>query len=65
MVIIRLYFGALKVCDLYCGGVDAEKWDGAQIGHYIGIGTVSNILGLLSNLVHLCMGVLRMTRKTS
>lgn len=32
----------VKVCDLYCGGgVDAEKWDEAQIGHYIGIGTVS------------------------
>ncbi|KAF4367995.1 hypothetical protein F8388_002606 [Cannabis sativa] len=27
-----------KVCDLYCGeGVDTEKWDEAQIGHYIGI----------------------------
>ncbi|XP_020413561.1 mRNA cap guanine-N7 methyltransferase 2 isoform X2 [Prunus persica] len=26
------------VCELYCGGgVDAEKWDEAQIGHYIGI----------------------------
>ncbi|XP_037495049.1 mRNA cap guanine-N7 methyltransferase 2 isoform X3 [Jatropha curcas] len=26
------------VCDLYCGGsADAEKWDGAQFGHYIGI----------------------------
>lgn len=31
-----------KVCELYCGGgVDAEKWDEAQIGHYIGIGMVS------------------------
>ncbi|KAL0298970.1 UNVERIFIED_CONTAM: cap guanine-N7 methyltransferase 2 [Sesamum radiatum] len=27
-----------KVCDLYCGKVpDEEKWDEAQIGHYIGI----------------------------
>ncbi|KAL5709648.1 mRNA (guanine-N(7))-methyltransferase [Ranunculus cassubicifolius] len=27
-----------KVCDLYCGGgVDIDKWDEAQIGHYIGI----------------------------
>lgn len=27
------------MCDLYCGGgPDAEKWDGAQISHYIGIG---------------------------
>lgn len=26
------------VCDLYCGaGVDIDKWDEAQIGHYIGI----------------------------
>ncbi|KAF8397799.1 hypothetical protein HHK36_016722 [Tetracentron sinense] len=26
------------VCDLYCGGgVDTERWDEAQIGHYIGI----------------------------
>ncbi|XP_039023437.1 mRNA cap guanine-N7 methyltransferase 2-like isoform X1 [Hibiscus syriacus] len=26
------------VCDLYCGGgADAEKWDGPQIGHYVGI----------------------------
>ncbi|KAF2318424.1 hypothetical protein GH714_007131 [Hevea brasiliensis] len=31
------------VCDLYCGGgVDAEKWDGAQIGHYIGIDVSSS-----------------------
>jgi mRNA (guanine-N7-)-methyltransferase len=29
----------VKVCDLYCGGgVDIEKWDAAQITHYIGIG---------------------------
>lgn len=27
------------MCDLYCGKVpDEEKWDEAQIGHYIGIG---------------------------
>ncbi|KAJ4978179.1 hypothetical protein NE237_008959 [Protea cynaroides] len=26
------------VCDLYCGGgLDLDKWDEAQIGHYIGI----------------------------
>ncbi|EHA8586435.1 putative mRNA cap guanine-N7 methyltransferase 2 [Cocos nucifera] len=26
------------VCDLYCGGgADTDKWDEAQIGHYIGI----------------------------
>ncbi|XP_048326559.1 mRNA cap guanine-N7 methyltransferase 2 isoform X2 [Ziziphus jujuba] len=31
------------VCDLYCGGgVDAEKWDEAQIGHYIGIDASSS-----------------------
>jgi len=32
------------VCDLYCGpGADADKWDEAQIGHYIGIGAfISN-----------------------
>lgn len=29
----------MKVCELYCGGgVDADKWDEYQIGHYIGIG---------------------------
>lgn len=27
------------MCDLFCGQVpDEEKWDDAQIGHYIGIG---------------------------
>nr|XP_016498312.1 PREDICTED: mRNA cap guanine-N7 methyltransferase 2-like isoform X2 [Nicotiana tabacum] len=27
-----------SVCDMYCGKVaDVEKWDEAQIGHYIGI----------------------------
>ena len=37
--LIRFWFGSLKVCDLYCGGgFDAEKWDEALIGHYIGIG---------------------------
>ncbi|KAK6233876.1 hypothetical protein QUC31_006282 [Theobroma cacao] len=31
------------VCDLYCGGgADAEKWDGAQISHYIGIDGLSS-----------------------
>ncbi|KAI3864882.1 hypothetical protein MKX03_031557 [Papaver bracteatum] len=26
------------VCDLYCGaGIDTDKWDDSQIGHYIGI----------------------------
>ncbi|XP_048422163.1 mRNA cap guanine-N7 methyltransferase 2-like isoform X2 [Pyrus x bretschneideri] len=31
------------VCELYCGGgVDAEKWDDAQIGHYIGIDVSSS-----------------------
>ncbi|XP_024030386.1 mRNA cap guanine-N7 methyltransferase 2 isoform X1 [Morus notabilis] len=31
------------VCDLYCGGgVDADKWDEAQIGHYIGIDVSSS-----------------------
>ena len=30
-----------KVCDLYCdGGVDTDKWCDAQVGHYIGIGTL-------------------------
>ena len=34
-----------KVCDLYSGGgADAEKWDEAQIGHYIGIGIISFFL---------------------
>jgi hypothetical protein len=28
------------VCELFCGGgLDADKWDDAQIGHYMGIGT--------------------------
>ncbi|KAG0449460.1 hypothetical protein HPP92_027295 [Vanilla planifolia] len=27
-----------SVCDLYCGGgTDTDKWDEAQIGHYIGV----------------------------
>ncbi|KAI9387864.1 hypothetical protein POPTR_010G233100v4 [Populus trichocarpa] len=31
------------VCDLYCGGgVDIEKWDAAQITHYIGIDVASS-----------------------
>ncbi|PIN19360.1 mRNA (guanine-N(7)-)-methyltransferase [Handroanthus impetiginosus] len=31
------------VCDLYCGKVpDEEKWDEAQIGHYIGIDVVTS-----------------------
>ncbi|KAK1263339.1 mRNA cap guanine-N7 methyltransferase 2 [Acorus gramineus] len=31
------------VCDLYCGnGADADKWDDAQIGHYIGIDVTSS-----------------------
>ncbi|MQL92541.1 hypothetical protein Taro_025161 [Colocasia esculenta] len=31
------------VCDLYCGGgADTEKWDEAQIGHYIGIDASSS-----------------------
>lgn len=31
------------VCDLYCGGgADVEKWDEAQIGHYIGIDVSSS-----------------------
>uniref|UniRef100_A0A6N2M3Q9 mRNA (guanine-N(7))-methyltransferase n=1 Tax=Salix viminalis TaxID=40686 RepID=A0A6N2M3Q9_SALVM len=31
------------VCDLYCGGgVDIEKWDSAQITHYIGIDVASS-----------------------
>ncbi|KAK8275576.1 hypothetical protein V6Z12_D10G145400 [Gossypium hirsutum] len=34
----------MKVCDLYCGGgADAEKWDGAQISHYVGIDVSSRI----------------------
>ncbi|XP_028793427.1 mRNA cap guanine-N7 methyltransferase 2 isoform X2 [Neltuma alba] len=31
------------VCDLYCGGgADADKWDEAQIGHFIGIDAASS-----------------------
>ncbi|KAF3779180.1 mRNA cap guanine-N7 methyltransferase 2 [Nymphaea thermarum] len=31
------------VCDLYCGGgVDTDKWNEAQIGHYIGIDASSS-----------------------
>ncbi|KAJ4851569.1 hypothetical protein Tsubulata_034338 [Turnera subulata] len=31
------------VCDLYCGaGLDADKWDSAQINHYIGIDVPSS-----------------------
>ena len=33
------------VCELYCGKVaDEDKWDDAQIGHYIGIGTTTAAL---------------------
>ncbi|WCJ37401.1 mRNA cap guanine-N7 methyltransferase 2 [Euphorbia peplus] len=32
------------VCDLYCGGFDAEKWDAAQISHYIGIDVTSSTI---------------------
>ncbi|KAF6161204.1 hypothetical protein GIB67_007845 [Kingdonia uniflora] len=33
------------VCDLYCGnGEDMDKWDEAQIGHYIGIGKFESLL---------------------
>ncbi|TQD75448.1 hypothetical protein C1H46_039015 [Malus baccata] len=39
--------GILKVCELYCGGgVDAEKWDDAQIGHYIGIELTMAVLAV-------------------
>ncbi|PKA66858.1 mRNA cap guanine-N7 methyltransferase 2 [Apostasia shenzhenica] len=32
-----------SVCDLYCGsGADADKWDEAQIGYYIGVDTSSS-----------------------
>lgn len=35
------------MCELYCGKVpDEEKWDAAQIGHYIGIGMVTRLLFL-------------------
>ncbi|CAA7404380.1 unnamed protein product [Spirodela intermedia] len=31
------------VCDLYCGGgADTDKWDEAQIGHYIGVDASSS-----------------------
>ncbi|XP_021890551.1 mRNA cap guanine-N7 methyltransferase 2 [Carica papaya] len=31
------------VCDLYCGGgTDTDKWEAAQIGHYIGIDVSSS-----------------------
>ncbi|XP_059457325.1 mRNA cap guanine-N7 methyltransferase 2 [Corylus avellana] len=31
------------VCELYCGGgLDADKWDDAQIGHYMGIDVSSS-----------------------
>jgi len=34
-------FPYATVCDLYCdGGVDTDKWCDAQVGHYIGIGTL-------------------------
>lgn len=33
------FWGSVKVCELYCaGGLEAERWEEAQIGHYIGIG---------------------------
>ncbi|CAI9773031.1 unnamed protein product [Fraxinus pennsylvanica] len=38
-VLVRIFVPPYAtVCDLYCGRVpDEEKWDEAQIGHYIGI----------------------------
>uniref|UniRef100_A0A2N9IDJ2 mRNA cap guanine-N(7) methyltransferase 2 n=1 Tax=Fagus sylvatica TaxID=28930 RepID=A0A2N9IDJ2_FAGSY len=30
------------VCDLYCGGAASDKWDDAQIGHYMGIDVSSS-----------------------
>lgn len=34
-----VFLWLLEVCDLYCGGgADTDKWDEAQIGHYIGVG---------------------------
>lgn len=38
-VLINIFvFPYATVCDMYCGKVpDVEKWDEAQIGHYIGI----------------------------
>nr|XP_010908936.1 mRNA cap guanine-N7 methyltransferase 2 isoform X2 [Elaeis guineensis] len=37
--LIKIFvFPYATVCDLYCGGgADTDKWDEAQIGHYIGI----------------------------
>lgn len=35
-----VFLWLLEVCDLYCGGgADTDKWDEAQIGHYIGVGS--------------------------
>lgn len=35
-------WGDMQVCEMYCGKVpDVEKWDEAQIGHYIGIGKMT------------------------
>ncbi|KAL0926370.1 hypothetical protein M5K25_002592 [Dendrobium thyrsiflorum] len=32
-----------SVCDLYCGGgTETDKWDEAQIGHYVGVDTSSS-----------------------
>ncbi|THU62615.1 hypothetical protein C4D60_Mb01t06970 [Musa balbisiana] len=37
--LIKIFaFPYATVCDLYCGGgADTDKWDDAQIGHYIGV----------------------------
>ncbi|KAJ3681312.1 hypothetical protein LUZ60_015801 [Juncus effusus] len=38
MALINIFsFPYATVCELYCGGIDTNKWDDAQIGHYIGI----------------------------
>lgn len=42
-VSIFVFLWLLKVCDLYCGGgADTDKWDEAQIGHYVGVDTSSS-----------------------
>ncbi|WOL03213.1 mRNA cap guanine-N7 methyltransferase 2 isoform X2 [Canna indica] len=45
--LIKIFaFPYATVCDLYCGsGADTDKWDDAQIGHYIGVDTTFSGIG--------------------
>lgn len=54
-VSMAVYLVFMKVCDLYCGGgTDTDKWEAAQIGHYIGIGSQTSIY------IYMCVYICRL-----